>query len=183
MTSTLKQVAFWRFDSNGLVTLYDAWIPNLQKWAAIEIGVDPSSLTVQALASTELCPTIQQRCTGSNQQYSSTAACIAQLELKPFGDFDEVWGDNLVCRTIHLLLTLVRPEVCCAPTKLISTSGWLTSAQVHCPHVGPNGGAAPNNYKCVNIDYSYYYFDDLQLFGVAEPFKCPATSGWTNSSR
>jgi hypothetical protein len=58
-----------------------------------------------------LCPVIQQRCTGSNQQYVSVDDCIAQLSLKPFGNYDEVWGDNIVCRTIHVILTGVDPVV------------------------------------------------------------------------
>lgn len=40
--------------------------------------------------------------------------------------------------------------------------------QVHCPHVGPTGGG-----KCVDIDYRVDYFDDLELFGMANPFMCP----------
>lgn len=37
--------------------------------------------------------------------------CIAELTLKPFGTFDEVWGDNIVCRLIHVTLAQVRPDV------------------------------------------------------------------------
>lgn len=70
------------------------------------------------------------------------------------GNFDEAWGDNVVCRSIHLMLTVVRPEV-------------------HCPHVGPVGGSPPDNYKCVDIDYSLDYFDDQQLFGSDHRFVCP----------
>lgn len=105
----------------------------------------------------ELCPVIQQRCTGSNQQYLDEAACVAELGVKNFGSFDEAWGDNVVCRQIHSLLTLVRPEV-------------------HCPHVGPNGRSPPNNYKCVDIDYSVEYFDDQQLFGSSGDFFCDRSS-------
>jgi hypothetical protein len=75
------------------------------------------------------------------------------MATKPFGSYDEVWGDNVVCRNIHVLLTHVRPAV-------------------HCPHVGPNGGAPPNNYKCVNINYTTSYFDDRSLFGNSETFNC-----------
>jgi hypothetical protein len=59
------------------------------------------------------------------------------------------WGDNVVCREIHLILTHVRPEI-------------------HCPHVGPEGGNKVGGYKCVNIDYSREYFDDAELFGAPE---------------
>lgn len=62
----------------------------------------------------------------------------------PLANGSARWGDNVVCRQIHLLLTNVRPEV-------------------HCPHVGPTGGG-----KCVDIEYSREYFDDAQLFGAPE---------------
>jgi hypothetical protein len=92
---------------------------------------------------------IQKQCTGPNKQYANELDCVARLQLKPFGSFDEAWGDNIACRAIHLILTGVRPEV-------------------HCPHVGPHGGSPPDSYKCVNIDYSKDYFDDSTLFGAPE---------------
>ena len=147
--TTAFQVAFWRFDDSGKVLKYHAWIPNLQAWTAAATGQDLGNFAIQTLAKTILCPTIQKQCSGSNQQYSNVLDCVAQLELKPFGSFDEAWGDNIACRTIHLILTKVRPEV-------------------HCPHVGPKGGSPPDNYKCVDIDYSKEYFDDDTLFGAPE---------------
>lgn len=41
----------------------------------------------------------------------SDVECIATLLAKPFGTFDETWGDNIVCRLVHVVLTQVRPEV------------------------------------------------------------------------
>ncbi|KAF2206449.1 hypothetical protein CERZMDRAFT_29069, partial [Cercospora zeae-maydis SCOH1-5] len=142
--STLAQVAFWQFDSYGRVERYHAWIPNVEAWIQAGTGVDFTSLVFQKFVPIVLCPGIQQRCTGPNQQYADVATCILELELKPFGSFDEVWGDNVACRLIHLILTQVRPDV-------------------HCPHVGPTGGG-----KCVNIDYSVDYFSDRQLYGIPE---------------
>ncbi|KAF2216223.1 hypothetical protein CERZMDRAFT_81373 [Cercospora zeae-maydis SCOH1-5] len=148
--STLSQVAFWRFDNEGKVLKYHAWIPNLQAWTNAASGVDFDSPLLQNVTVSQLlCPNIQKMCTGANQQYSSTADCVKQLSGKPFGSFDEAWGDNVVCRMIHVLLTKVRPEV-------------------HCPHVGPLGGSPPDNWKCVDIDYSAEYFDDDVLFGAPE---------------
>ncbi|KAF4301440.1 hypothetical protein GTA08_BOTSDO10783 [Botryosphaeria dothidea] len=157
-TTILKQVAFWRFDSEGFVQQYDAWIPTLQLWTATANGIDYENRTIQQGAIAQvLCPTIQQRCVGQDQQYQSVEDCTAQLLTKEFGTFDEVWGDNIVCRMIHLILTVIRPDV-------------------HCAHVGPTGGG-----KCVNIDYRIY-FDDVTLFGVPEPFMCPQlleqAQGW-----
>ena len=144
---------------------YHAWIPNLQAWTAAAVGINFNNLALQKVAKVALCPGIQKLCTGKDQQYSSTLSCVADLQFKPFGNFDEAWGDNIVCRTIHLILTRIRPDV-------------------HCPHVGPVGGAPPDNYKCVDIDYSKEYFDDSSLFGAPEGdvFSCggPLLSG--NSS-
>jgi hypothetical protein len=53
-------------------------------------GVDFKNLAIQKVVAASLCPTIQQHCTGSNQQYLSVATCVAELQLKPFGSFDEV---------------------------------------------------------------------------------------------
>ncbi|KAF5373804.1 hypothetical protein D9758_000836 [Tetrapyrgos nigripes] len=101
-TSRLKQVAFWRFDDDGLITDYDAFIPNVQEWIKAAMGNDYSSLIIQeGSIAAALRPTIQQRCTGDNQQYASEIDCIAQLSLKPFGNFNNVWGDNIACRTVH----------------------------------------------------------------------------------
>lgn len=155
-TTILSQVAFWRFDAQGLVLRYQAWIPNLQAWTQAATGLNLQGVKGYVTGKVDtaaICPEIQKRCTGSNQQYSSTASCVAHLEQKPFGDFDEVWGDNIVCRIIHLILTKVRPVV-------------------HCPHVGPVGGSPPDNYKCVDVDYSDVYFDDKELLGSYEEFAC-----------
>jgi hypothetical protein len=153
------QVAFWRFDDQGQVLKYHAWIPNLQAWIGAVIGYDPGTIAVQTVAKVSLCPPIQQQCTGSNKQYRDELDRIARLQLKPFGNFDEAWGDNIACRT------RVRPDV-------------------HCLHVGPRGGSPPDNYKCVNIDYSKDYFDDGALFGAPEGdvFTCGGRllSGGTN---
>ncbi|KAK8226044.1 hypothetical protein HDK77DRAFT_501285 [Phyllosticta capitalensis] len=156
MDTTLKQVAFWRFDSEGAVLRYDAWIPSLRLWTAISSGIDYNNPQVQqGTIVTALCPQIQQRCVGPNQVYASVEDCSRQLLAKPFGDFDEVWADNIVCRIIHLILTGTRPDI-------------------HCPHVGPTGGG-----KCVDNDYSIYYFDDLELLGSDKPFYC-AEDDWAD---
>ncbi|EOD45455.1 hypothetical protein UCRNP2_7827 [Neofusicoccum parvum UCRNP2] len=148
--TTLKQVAFWKFDEDGLVLQYDAWIPNLQLWTNVANGIDFANRTVQqGTVAQALCPNIQKMCTGKDQQYQNVEDCTAQLMAKKFGTFDEAWGDNVVCRQIHVLLTGIRPDI-------------------HCPHVGPTGGG-----KCVDIDYRQEYFDDDALFGFPEPFMCP----------
>ena len=44
-------------------------------------------------------------------QYESVASCVYTLGRKEFGSWDEVWGDNVVCRFVHVGLTSMRPEV------------------------------------------------------------------------
>ena len=41
----------------------------------------------------------------------SVNQCTEVLSTKPFGTYDEVWMDNVVCRTVHIILALVRPDV------------------------------------------------------------------------
>jgi hypothetical protein len=86
----LKQVGFWKFNKKGEVTAYEAWIPNLQLWTEYANGVSFSNPLIQTAVPLQLCPTIQERCTGKNQQFRNTATCILGLERKPFGTFDEV---------------------------------------------------------------------------------------------
>lgn len=152
--STLKQVAFWRFDDSGAVLHYDAWIPNLALWTTKLFGVnlgDGQVVNNLLAVLTNLCEQIQARCTKGNQQYLDIATCTLQLQLLTrFGTFGEVWGNDVVCRLIHVILAKIRPEV-------------------HCPHVGPTGGG-----KCVDVEYDAVYIDqDQTLFGaLAAPFIC-----------
>lgn len=108
----LKQVAFWNFDEDGAVLKYDAWIPNLNQWVLATNNVASiTDLEFQGQSIASICTVAQERCTGANAQYSSVDECISVLSGRPYGDYDEVWGDNVVCRSIHLVLTGVRPDV------------------------------------------------------------------------
>ncbi|KAK4163294.1 hypothetical protein QBC43DRAFT_66533 [Cladorrhinum sp. PSN259] len=146
----LKQVAFWKFDEEGAVLKYDAWIPNLNSWLEATTGAHISDRNFQMYSIQEICAATQMRCTGGNTQWNSIGECVAVLSKKKYGSYDEAWGDNIVCRTIHLVLTQVRPDV-------------------HCPHVGPTGGG-----KCVDVPYPENYFSDEVLYGepTGETFKC-----------
>ena len=63
--STLKEVAYWRFDNEGAVMYYDAWVPNLSLWVALYSGVDFTNLVVQKAAIlTNFRPQIMERCMG-----------------------------------------------------------------------------------------------------------------------
>ena len=89
---------------------YDAWLPNLSPYTKLLYGITPSAAT-EATSIQELCTSVQQLCNGANTQYSSVGDCIASLSSKPYGTWDEVWGDNVVCRSIHAILARLRPDV------------------------------------------------------------------------
>ncbi|KAL1838032.1 hypothetical protein VTJ49DRAFT_3126 [Mycothermus thermophilus] len=146
----LKQVAFWRFDKTGAVIKYDAWIPNLNSWVEATTAAYVADPQFRAGSIQQICKTTMDRCHGPNAQWSSFDECVEGLSNKRYGTYDEAWGDNVVCRTIHLVLTQVRPDV-------------------HCPHVGPTGGG-----KCVDVPYPDNYFSDEALYGdsVGETFTC-----------
>jgi len=148
--ATLKQVAFWKFDQDGAVLKYDAWIPNLNDWVTAATGAAISNAQFDAQSIQQVCAVTQQRCTGPNTQWTCVEECVSVLSQKPYGNYDEAWGDNIVCRSIHLVLTLVRPDV-------------------HCPHVGPTGGG-----KCVDVPYPTDYFSDQSLYGdpIGKTFMC-----------
>jgi hypothetical protein len=105
------QVAFWKFDRDGAVLQYDAWVPNLNAWIEASTGIPINNPQRDAGTIEQLCAVTQQRCTGANTQWTSVDQCVGALSQKPFGNYDEAWGDNIVCRTIHLVLTQVRPQV------------------------------------------------------------------------
>ncbi|KAH6665455.1 hypothetical protein B0J14DRAFT_569058 [Halenospora varia] len=147
--STLMQHACFRFDDEGAVLYYDATLPNLSKWFGKAYQNDFSDRKVQMGEIQLICDQVQSRCTGVNQQYKSNEECIVQLGQKDFGNYDEVWGDNVVCRSIHSVLAGQAPDL-------------------HCPHVGPTGGG-----KCVDVDFNDVYFDDLELYGRTDAFQCP----------
>ncbi|CAP59730.1 uncharacterized protein PODANS_1_260, partial [Podospora anserina S mat+] len=146
----LKQVAFWKFNKEGEVEKYDAWIPNLNSWVTRTTMASLGNPEFQLESIRQICYGTQARCYGPNQQWDSIEDCVVGLAKKNYGTYDEAWGDNVVCRTIHLVLTQTRPDV-------------------HCPHVGPTGGG-----KCVDVEYPENYFSDKWLYEeeTGETFVC-----------
>ncbi|KAK0614685.1 hypothetical protein B0T14DRAFT_540036 [Immersiella caudata] len=144
----LKQVAFWRFDDKGEVLKYDAWIPNLNKWVESTEAAAITNPQFQAQSIQVICAVTQMRCTGANTQWSSIGECVAGLSQKPYGNYDAAWGDNVVCRSIHLVLTQVRPDI-------------------HCAHVGPSGGG-----KCVGTGGDWFADEALYKDPLGETFTC-----------
>ncbi|KAM5528490.1 hypothetical protein FOXYSP1_18971 [Fusarium oxysporum f. sp. phaseoli] len=147
----LKQIAFWRFNEEGEITHYDAWIPNLQAFVERNFGEPLSNPGAQAGFKQTICGLAMQRCVGPNVQWNSLEECLGFLETIPFGTFDYATSNTVACRQIHVILTLSRPNI-------------------HCPHVGPTGGG-----KCVDTDYTTFYFEDEAIFGspAGSIFICP----------
>lgn len=103
-----------RTDSEIIGSKYDAWIPNLRLFNAFLNPTSTANITTaetQAGTIQTLCGAVQQECTGSNAQYTSIGDCIETLSAKPFGDWDEVWQDSVICRELHVILARVDPEV------------------------------------------------------------------------
>jgi hypothetical protein len=111
--TTIKQVAFWRFNEEGAVVAYDAWLPTLSRYTNRLYGTTPTAKFQQATIE-QVCQEQEMICKGPNQQFKSAKDCESHLTKKPFGDWDEAWGDNMVCRTLHLLLAKLRPNVSCS---------------------------------------------------------------------
>ena len=82
----------------------------MSDYTTLLYGTSPTS-AFQSEVIGELCTSAQELCSGSNIQYNSVDECISTLSAKPFGDWDELWGDNVVCRTLHILLAKLRPAV------------------------------------------------------------------------
>ena len=93
-----------------LIIWIDAWLPTLQQYTDLLYGTSPNP-TFDAAVIAQLCANTQSVCTGANQQYDSVDGCVGTLSKKPYGSWNEVWGDNVVCRTLHVLLAKLRPEV------------------------------------------------------------------------
>jgi hypothetical protein len=108
--TTIKQVAFWRFDDDGSVIAYDAYLPSLALYTQLLYGT-PVTTKYKTTVINTLCGQVDKLCTGENVQYNGTAECVKDLSSKDFGSWDEVFGDNVVCRSLHILLAGLRPEV------------------------------------------------------------------------
>ncbi|KAJ6570578.1 hypothetical protein DFH09DRAFT_1153830, partial [Mycena vulgaris] len=154
--SALKQIAFWRFDAEGAVLNYDAWIPDLDLFSPLSRGYDQYTLAGMNTTIQGICALQATTCVGNNTVYNGVSDCVQTLSAKQYGREDEAWGDNVVCRGIHVLLTKIRPEV-------------------HCPHVGPTGGG-----KCIDVAYNDVYFNDEFLFNapLGTTFTCDDRKYW-----
>jgi hypothetical protein len=94
-----------------------------------------------------ICQAVQARCTGANQQYASFADCFTYYSSVNYGNLERADQRDLGCISIHSTLTQSRP-------------------QIHCPHVGPNGGSAATEFPCVNHGSDWFYQTDDILYNL-----------------
>ena len=126
-----------------------------------------------------LCHLATTNCTGANAQYADTATCLAACASEPTGgSVGDTSGASAQCKIYHLG---------------VAGSDGETSAAVHCPHGGPDGGgvcvtavgetcedaiavgALPWSYSGDTTDYAADY--------SYAPGECPGeSSGWGGAS-
>ncbi|KAK6508742.1 hypothetical protein TWF506_010819 [Arthrobotrys conoides] len=150
LVSILKQTGFWRFNERGEVVNYDLALIEVDHFIEELTSTDYNDPAARQELINTTCNAQALRCNGKNAQYDSIEHCIESLAAKPFGSYTDVWSDSVVCRSIHIVLTITRPDA-------------------HCPHVGPSGGM-----KCVDYDYKTRQFDDERLWGRTDLFRCIA---------
>ncbi|HSK02838.1 MAG TPA: hypothetical protein VK932_16415 [Kofleriaceae bacterium] len=75
------------------------------------------------LSCASYCTQIASSCTGGNQQYGSTAECMATCGHFPLGALADTTGNTLGCRTYHAGAAMTGPDT-------------------HCRHAGPGGDGA-----------------------------------------
>lgn len=121
LITILKQTGFWRFNDKGEVTNYDLALIEVDHFIEELTSTDYNDPASQQELIHTTCNAQALRCNGPNQVYESIEQCIEILNQKDFGRYTNVWSDSVVCRSIHIVLTLTRP-------------------QHHCKHVGPTGG-------------------------------------------
>lgn len=151
--SYIVQTGFWQFDEEGKVKAFDLALPGLQEWVetATLFPGGTENPAVQQGAIQYVCATQDSLCLGKNKVYDNVTECIDTLKSKKFGNYDNPWQDSVTCRTIHINLAGIRPDI-------------------HCPHIGPTGGMA-----CVDATWNEKYglaADEL-LYGETMPFICP----------
>jgi hypothetical protein len=137
----------FNFDENGLINQTDVVFPNLgagvdtiDDGTLIPLELAPGvvvQLTKPNYSIYGTCGILVQTCTGDNLQYNSFEDCVGFMLSIDYGTFDRAFSDTFVCRSVHALLTLLRP-------------------QIHCPHAGPTGGGI-----CVTTPYEIFYTDDI----------------------
>lgn len=131
-TLPIEVILWLTFTSDGRISQYDATFRYLA-WelatgfsiAQKKFNLDAPTLqqlVTQRLA-TSICDIEALSCKGPNKQYASKGECMEFLTKSVrFGQAYELGMNTLLCRMVHQGMVPLRPDV-------------------HCPHIGPSGGA------------------------------------------
>ncbi|KAI4105249.1 MAG: hypothetical protein LQ345_007240, partial [Seirophora villosa] len=127
------EISGWNtYNARGEISQYDAVFKNWQ-WAVDELllaagrqfhtnSTQATIRTLQKAIAKSICGTSQKYCKGENAQYKSESECLGFLTREVrFGAAYELGKNTLLCRMVHQNMVPYRPEV-------------------HCPHVGKEGG-------------------------------------------
>ncbi|KAK9766503.1 hypothetical protein K7432_004387 [Basidiobolus ranarum] len=159
------QVDVWlRFNEKGEIAQYDAvfrrwslafrsFLPQIAPLIADSLKVPRSEVTpeklpgmVQKFVAQGICESHDKYCLNADQQYDSIQHCMDfLLNSVPLGNPDEMGGNNVLCRVIHVNMIPYRPGF-------------------HCPHIGPTGGG-----MCVNRKYEDFFKPYFPESFIGEP--------------
>ena len=151
----IQMTMFFTFDGKGAVSEWDMTFRYLERSFKYLFFADKAinnftligtgNFFTQSLANS-ICGVAAEHCTGSLQQYNSTADCITFLTDLDFGAADELGFDTLVCRMVHQALVPSRPAE-------------------YCDAIGPKGG----NFCSNELELEYVETIEDPLF-VNYPF-------------
>lgn len=128
----LTQSGFYSFDDNNLINGTDLIIHNLGKVSNPKTPPGPDMIGGVCYLYAQAGCTPTDDPTGF---YSDFNDCFAFLSGTPFGTWDDLRMNTVLCRYYHVLLAL--------------------ADKVHCKHVGKNGGG-----KCYDHTYESYYLTE-----------------------
>jgi hypothetical protein len=150
-TFNLSIFGFFTFDDNDKIQSIDISVPNLGK---LLDAVGPAALvtqlqqgriqfTCQLLTLPSALSTNQTGTCGWYDPFNAGPnplnqfnACVAFMNSIPFGSFNRMNANNVVCRFLHSLLTISSPA----------------AAAQHCPHTSIGGGGA-----CIEFTYESFF--------------------------
>lgn len=132
----LTQTGFFYFDPNNKVAAADLSLLNFGKHQNI-----PPQFAI--FVAQGVCEIHSILCTGPNQQYANVTECINFLiNSIPFGTYDQINSNTLVCRSIFADMVPYPPAI--------------HGSNLHCPDIGPSGGV-----QCRDVPYSDFYRRDV----------------------
>jgi len=160
ISTLVTTIGFFKFNTAGLIAEFDMSTLNSGAFEKA-LGLDSTDPNVQGFINSQTCGNYAKYCQKQNEFGNShnpdkiLPLCNAFMNSIPFGTPDQAAGPTGYCRFLHSLMTPYRPEV-------------------HCYHVGPEGGSDEAGYKCVEIFYNSYY---NYLTNYPSPFIGDANSG------